>query len=203
MHLRLDRWNSPLAPLLIVTDNDGQLRALEFADLELRMTRLLRDHYGSYSLEDGAAPESLLQSLHAYFQGDMSALEQIPTATGGTPFQRDVWEALRAIPAGTTTTYGQLADLLGRPGAARAVGAANGANPILIVVPCHRVIGADGTLTGFASGLPRKQWLLDHESRFALPEPLKKVSWAARPWLPGLHTAGELLATPMLQNSAV
>ena len=89
------------------------------------------------------------------------------TATGGTPFQREVWKALRAIPAGATKTYGQLAASLGCPTASRAVGAANGANPIGIVVPCHRVVGAHGKLTGYAGGLPRKRWLLDHESRFA------------------------------------
>ena len=84
-------------------------------------------------------------------------------ATNGTPFQRRVWAALRAIPAGETTSYGALARLLDAPGASRAVGLANGANPIGIVVPCHRVIGADGSLTGFGGGLARKQWLLQHE----------------------------------------
>jgi methylated-DNA-[protein]-cysteine S-methyltransferase len=167
MHLRLERWTSPLSPLLIVTDDDGLLRALEFEDLESRMSRLLREHYGTYTLADGAAPASLTRTLDAYFKGEMDALDEIQTATGGTPFQRDVWKALRQIPAGTTISYGQLATNLGRAGSARAVGAANGANPIPIVVPCHRVIGANGALTGFASGLPRKRWLLDHESRFA------------------------------------
>jgi methylated-DNA-[protein]-cysteine S-methyltransferase len=167
MHLRLERWTSPLSPLLIVTDDDGLLRALEFEDLESRMSRLLREHYGTYTLQDAAAPASLTRTLDAYFNGEMDALDEIQTATGGTPFQRDVWKALRQIPAGTTISYGQLAANLGRAGSARAVGAANGANPIPIVVPCHRVIGANGALTGFASGLPRKRWLLDHESRFA------------------------------------
>jgi methylated-DNA-[protein]-cysteine S-methyltransferase len=97
----------------------------------------------------------------------MDALDEVKTATGGTPFQREVWQALRAIPAGAPTSYGQLAASIGRPRASRAVGAANGANPIPIVVPCHRVIGANGTLTGFASGLANKQWLLEHEARFA------------------------------------
>jgi methylated-DNA-[protein]-cysteine S-methyltransferase len=167
MHLWLERWTSPLSPLLIVTDDDGLLRALEFEDLESRMSRLLREHYGTYTLHNGAAPASLTRTLDAYFNGEMDALAEIQTATAGTPFQRDVWKALRQIPPGTTISYGQLAANLGRPGSARAVGAANGANPIPIVVPCHRVIGANGSLTGFASGLPRKRWLLDHESRFA------------------------------------
>ena len=103
----------------------------------------------------------------AYFTGDLDAIANLPTATGGTSFQREVWKALQAIPAATTTSYGKLAARLGRPTASRAVGAANGSNPIAIVVPCHRVIGTNGTLTGYASGLPRKQWLLDHERRFA------------------------------------
>src|SRR6202035_4574287 len=101
-----------------------------------------------------------------YFDGAMDALAEINTATGGTPFQREVWKALRAIPAGVTISYGQLAVNVGQAGASRAVGAANGANPIAIVVPCHRVIGANGTLTGYGGGLERKTWLLDHERRW-------------------------------------
>jgi len=166
MHLQLERWASPIAPLLIVTDDEGHLRALEFADYETRLHRLLRAHYGDYTLTEGAAPASLKRALKAYFKGDLEAVNAVPTATGGTPFQREVWQALRAIPAGTTLSYGQLAARLGRPKASRAVGAANGSNPIPIVVPCHRVIGANGTLTGFGGGLPRKRWLLDHEARF-------------------------------------
>ena len=167
MRLRLERWASPISSLLLVTDNDGVLRALDFADHEARMRRLLRDHYGDYALQEGAAPVSLTSSLNAYFAGNMEVLADVTTATGGTPFQREVWNALRAIPAGAPISYGQLAASLGRPGASRAVGAANGANPIAIVVPCHRVIGASGTLTGYGGGLPRKKWLLEHEAQFA------------------------------------
>ncbi len=167
MHLQLNRWTSPLSSLLLVTDEDGLLRALEFADHEVRMCRLLREHYGKYALEEGSAPVSLTRALCAYFDGNLEALADLKVATGGTPFQRSVWKALRTIPAGTTTTYGKLAASLGDSGASRAVGTANGANPIAIVVPCHRVIGANGALTGYAGGLPRKQWLLDHEGRFA------------------------------------
>jgi methylated-DNA-[protein]-cysteine S-methyltransferase len=170
MQLRLERWFSPVATLLLVTDTDGTLRALEFAENETRMLRLLRNHYGDFNLAEGVAPASLKRALAAYFDGGINALADIKTATAGTPFQREVWKALRAIPAGTTISYGQLAVKLGRKGASRAVGAANGANPIPIIVPCHRVIGADGSLTGFGSGLPRKQWLLNHEARFAAQE---------------------------------
>lgn len=167
MQLRLERITSPLSELLIVTDEEGTLRALEFANLESRLSRLLREHYREYTLKESTVPASIKRSIQSYFDGDVRAVDDIPTATGGTSFQKQVWKGLRAIPAGTTTTYGQLATTLGRSGSARAVGAANGSNPIPIVVPCHRVIGANGTLTGFASGLPRKRWLLDHESRFA------------------------------------
>jgi methylated-DNA-[protein]-cysteine S-methyltransferase len=167
MNLLLERWESPIATLLLVTDEDGALRALEFAENEGRVLTLLGRYYGEYSLKEGAAPASLKRALKAYFAGDIEALADVLTATAGTPFQREVWKALRTIPAGTTVSYGQLAAKLGRKGSSRAVGAANGANPIPIVVPCHRVIGADGSLTGFGSGLPRKRWLLDHEAKFA------------------------------------
>jgi len=165
MQFRLERWISPVGELLLVTDEVGQLRALEFEENESRLRRLLNRYYGNVELVDGKAPAELKQSLKAYFDGDMNALDDVATATAGTAFQTEVWKALRSIPAGTTLSYGQLAAKLGRKGASRAVGAANGANPIPIVVPCHRVIGADGSLTGFGSGLPRKKWLLEHESR--------------------------------------
>ena len=165
MHLRLSKYTSPLSELLIVTDSDGTLRALDFSDYELRMHRLLRDHYGDYTLENDAPPTAVTHALDAYFEGRLTALDEVRTATGGTPFQRDVWKALRTIEPGITKTYGELATAVGRPRASRAVGAANGSNPIAIVVPCHRVIGASGTLTGYGGGLPRKRWLLDHERR--------------------------------------
>ncbi|RCI97220.1 methylated-DNA--[protein]-cysteine S-methyltransferase, partial [Klebsiella pneumoniae] len=99
---------------------------------------------------------------------DLAIIETLPTATAGTPFQRQVWQALRDIPCGQVMHYGQLAEALGRPGAARAVGAANGANPVSIVVPCHRVIGRNGTMTGYAGGVQRKEWLLRHEGYLLL-----------------------------------
>jgi O-6-methylguanine DNA methyltransferase len=168
VQLWLERWNSPVSGLLLVTDDAGVLRALDFADDEARLYRLLGLHYGDYTLRDEAASASITRALSAYFDGDVGALAGVPVATGGTPFQREVWAALRAIPAGTTTSYGRIAAGLGRAGAGRAVGAANGSNPVAIVVPCHRVIGADGTLTGYAGGLSHKRWLLNHERRFAL-----------------------------------
>jgi len=164
--LLLERWESPICPLLIVADSDGALRALEFGENEDRVLRLLRTYYGEYTLEPGKVPRAITKALAAYFGGAIEAVNDVPTATNGTPFQKEVWGALREIPGGTTLSYGELAARVGRPAASRAVGAANGANPIPIVVPCHRVIGADGSLTGFGSGLPRKRWLLEHESRF-------------------------------------
>ena len=156
-----------MCTLLIVTDHHGVLRAIEFGNHESRMEHFLSEHYGDYVLEEGKAPVAITRALQDYFDGKLDALRSVKTSTGGTPFQREVWQALRSIPAGTTMSYGQLAAKIGRPAASRAVGAANGANPIPIVVPCHRVIGADGSLTGFGGGLPNKKWLLDHEARFA------------------------------------
>jgi methylated-DNA-[protein]-cysteine S-methyltransferase len=165
MYLRLEQYTSPLSRLLLVTDEQGALRALDFADHELRMHRVLRDLYGDYELEQGAPPASVIRSLDAYFDGELSALDDVRIATGGTPFQRAVWKSLRTIEPCTTKSYGRIAADLGRATASRAVGAANGANPIAIIVPCHRVIGANGALTGYAGGLPHKRWLLEHERR--------------------------------------
>ncbi len=162
MHLITAHLDSPIGPIRLVCDGFA-LRALEFDDHEARLHRLLQTHYGRYTLESGRIPASILDPLRAYFDGDFTAVDAIPVATGGSEFQRRVWAALRRIPPGTTTSYGALAASLGQPGASRAVGLANGANPVGIVVPCHRVIGANGTLTGYGGGLPRKQWLLEHE----------------------------------------
>jgi methylated-DNA-[protein]-cysteine S-methyltransferase len=164
MQLRVERQPSPLGTLLLVTSSDGLLRALDYEAYEPRMLRLLSIHYGSHELCEGPRTPELMRALEAYFAGDLTVLDGLPIATGGTPFQRAVWQALRAIPAGTTVSYGELAARLGQPGAARAVGLANGKNPIAIVVPCHRVIGADGSLTGYAGGTERKRWLLAHET---------------------------------------
>jgi methylated-DNA-[protein]-cysteine S-methyltransferase len=127
------------------------------------MTRLLRLHYGDRALDDGQAPHAVRQALTAYFDGSLGALNAIPWSTGGTAFQNQVWRALIDIPAGETSTYAALAARIGRPAAVRAVGAANGANPLAVLVPCHRLIGADGSLTGYGGGLERKAWLLAHE----------------------------------------
>ncbi len=115
---------------------------------------------------DASALAPAVAQLEAYFAGDLIRFD-LPLAPGGTPFQRIVWAALLDIPYGRTESYGELARRIGRPGASRAVGLANGRNPIAIVVPCHRVIGASGSLTGYGGGLERKRWLLALESRQA------------------------------------
>lgn len=162
--LTLDRIQTPVGEMLVATDAEGTVRALDFADFEARMIRLLNRHAPGASLTPGRAPEAVREALAAYFAGDVRALETLPVKTAGTAFQAEVWAALRAIPAGETRSYGQLAAAIGRPSAVRAVGLANGSNPVGVIVPCHRVIGANGTLTGYAGGLERKRWLLDHEA---------------------------------------
>jgi methylated-DNA-[protein]-cysteine S-methyltransferase len=164
----IDRVSSPVGTIVLVCDSEGRLRALDFASHEARLQRLLHRHYGEgrYTLLTAPAP-SIRTALDAFFAGELGAIEGIAVQTGGTAFQRRVWAALRRIPAGTTTTYSRLATELGQPGASRAVGLANGANPIGIVVPCHRVIGADGSLTGYAGGVERKRWLLAHERKWS------------------------------------
>jgi methylated-DNA-[protein]-cysteine S-methyltransferase len=166
----LDRVPSPLGEILLVCDPEGHLAALDFDDHEARLQRLLRRHYGAgrCTLAAGRAPATITAALAAFFAGELEAIAAVAVRTGGTEFQRRVWAALRRIPAGTTMTYGQLATAIGRPSACRAVGLANGANPVGIIVPCHRVIGADGTLTGYGGGIERKRWLLAHERTWAV-----------------------------------
>jgi methylated-DNA-[protein]-cysteine S-methyltransferase len=161
--LRLDRLATPIGEALIVTDEAGCLRAFDWADREASMARLLRLHYGSMVPQPGAAPGGMMRVLRRYFEGDVGCLGAITWRTAGTAFQRAVWTGLTSIPPGETLSYGGLAAQLGCPTAVRAVGTANGSNPISVVVPCHRVIGADGSLTGYGGGIERKRWLLQHE----------------------------------------
>ena len=162
-HVALDRISTPIGTMLLAVDEQSCLRALDWEDYQSRMERLLQQHYGQVHMVPGHAPLAIRKPLEAYLQGDLAALASIPVRTAGTPFQREVWAALREIPPGTTLTYGALARKIGRPAAVRAVGAANGSNPVGVVVPCHRVIGSDGSLTGYGGGLDRKRWLLAHE----------------------------------------
>ncbi|MBI5320741.1 methylated-DNA--[protein]-cysteine S-methyltransferase [Bradyrhizobium sp.] len=160
---RLDRLKTPIGIALFVTDGDGVLRALDWEDHEPRMRELLRMHHGAVELKNARAPAAVKAALSGYFRGDLDRLGDIDWRVNGTPFQRKVWHALPKIPVGSTLSYGALAARLGAPRAMRAVGHANGANPVSVVVPCHRLIGADGSLVKYGGGLARKRWLLRHE----------------------------------------
>jgi methylated-DNA-[protein]-cysteine S-methyltransferase len=161
----VEQIETPTGRMRIVCDDAHNLRAIDWDDHEQRMHGLLRRYYGANAvrLRPASQPSAAAQALRAYFAGDLDAIAAVPIATNGTAFQRAVWSALRKIPPGRTVSYGTLAGQIGRPSAVRAVGAANGANPIAIVVPCHRIIGADASLTGYGGGLHRKKWLLAHE----------------------------------------
>ena len=159
----LDRLETPIGVALLVTDSDGVLRALDWEDYEARMRELLRLHHGVVVLTDARAPKDMRAALTGYFKGDLDRLNTIRWRVTGTPFQHKVWTALPGIPAGTTMSYGALAAKLEAPKAMRAVGHANGSNPISVVVPCHRLIGANGSLIKYGGGLERKRWLLNHE----------------------------------------
>jgi methylated-DNA-[protein]-cysteine S-methyltransferase len=163
----LERIDTPTGRMLIVSDDQSHLRALDWEDHEERMQRLMLRHYGENGvrMNEVSPASSSVRALQAYFAGDLNAIAGLPSATNGTPFQRAVWDALRRIPVGETVGYAALAAQLGQPRAARAVGLANGSNPIAIVVPCHRVIGANGSMTGYGGGIERKRWLLAHENR--------------------------------------
>lgn len=159
----LDRLPTPIGTALLVTDAEGTLRALDWEDYEHRMRKLLRLHYGPMDISDQPAPTEMRTALSRYFEGDLGQLSGIAWRVAGTPFQQKVWTALAQIPAGTTLSYGSLAARLDMPKAVRAVGHANGSNPISVVIPCHRLIGSDGSLVKYGGGLERKRWLLRHE----------------------------------------
>ena len=162
--LRMERVPTAIGTMLVLTDDAGRLRVLDWEDYESRLQHLLRLHYGDdVTLSEGGGSSDVRRALEAYFAGDLHAIDRICVETGGTAFQRQVWAALRRIPVGQTLSYGALARRIDRPRSVRAVGLANGANPVSIVVPCHRVIGADASLTGYGGGLERKRWLLEHE----------------------------------------
>ena len=159
----IDRLKTPIGVALLVSDVDGILCALDWEDYEPRMRELLRRQFGAVELTTAKAPTATKTALTGYFKGDLDRLKTIKWRIAGTSFQRKVWNALGRIPAGTTMSYGALAAKLGAPSAMRAVGHANGANPLSVVVPCHRLIGASGSLIKYGGGLERKRWLLRHE----------------------------------------
>jgi methylated-DNA-[protein]-cysteine S-methyltransferase len=156
------RMATPAGDVVLV-ERGPRLVGLVFEDHWTRFRTDLEKRFGKFTFEETSQASAAAKALHRYFAGDLGALDGVEVETGGTPFQQSVWRALRRIPAGTTWSYARLAQEIGRPSATRAVAAANGANPVSIVIPCHRVIGSDGSLTGYGGGLPRKQWLLAHE----------------------------------------
>jgi methylated-DNA-[protein]-cysteine S-methyltransferase len=154
--------DSPIGPLTLAA-HDGRVCALSFGSCEADVRSALARWYPGEPVQPGGEVTGAA-ALRAYFGGEVSALDRVPVELNGTPFQRRVWEALREVKPGHPVSYGHLAKAIGAPSAVRAVGAANGANPVAVIVPCHRVIGSNGTLTGYGGGLERKQWLLNHEA---------------------------------------
>ena len=166
LRLSVDRTRTPIGELMVVADGLGRLRAVHWSDHEDGLARMLARQYGEkgFALEPARDPAGLTARIDAYFAGDLAAIDALPVEMVGTPFQREVWMALRGIPVGSTVSYSELALRIGRPAAVRAVGLANGANPVGVVVPCHRVVGKGGALVGYGGGMARKRWLLAHES---------------------------------------
>lgn len=162
--LFLSRRDSPIGPLALACDADGVLRGISFGD---GLERAMRREYPVAVLSGGAEPAAVREALDAYFAGDAEALARAPWsldgAAAGDGFQARVWRTLAEVPAGVTVSYGEMAKRAGEPGAAQAAGTALNRNPIPLVLPCHRVIGADGAMVGFGGGLERKTWLLRHE----------------------------------------
>lgn len=158
---------SPVGDLTLFARGDA-LCGLAFADRVASMRAQLAARFGDLRLVAAPDPAGAVGALERYLDGALDALDAVAVDLGGTPFQRRVWAALRAIPAGATCSYRELARAVGSPEAVRAVGAANGRNPVALVVPCHRVIAADGTLCGYGGGLERKRWLLTHERALLL-----------------------------------
>ncbi|NIX78050.1 methylated-DNA--[protein]-cysteine S-methyltransferase [Microvirga terricola] len=170
LRLLIDRTSTPIGELVVIADDSGHLRVVDWTDHEDRLLLLLRRSYGDdrFTLTPARDPSGFTTAMNAYFEGELSVIDDMPAQTAGTPFQRKVWAALRDIPCGTTISYAELARRIGQPTATRAVGLANGANPVGVVVPCHRVVGANGTLTGYGGGIERKRWLLAHEAKAAV-----------------------------------
>lgn len=159
--------NSPIGKLTLIYDNQ-KLCALEYPEYHDRMSQLLKKRYGDFTLEKAAPSNIITEKLQKYFLGDITSIIDISTSISGTSFQQEVWKSLQNIPAGTTSNYKEIAVNIKKPHAARAVGYANSLNPIAIVIPCHRVISANGKINGYAGGTERKKWLLQHEHEHKL-----------------------------------
>jgi methylated-DNA-[protein]-cysteine S-methyltransferase len=179
---RSDSIDTPIGRLFIVADDSGNLRSAGWIEHEADVLHQLQAYYGAdgFEIQSSYNPHGLSDAFRNYFAGQLNAIDRLPVETGGTSFQRDVWRELRKIPCGTTISYAELAHRISRPNAVRAVGLANGSNPVPIVVPCHRVIGSDGSLTGYGGGLERKRWLLQHEKCTGLATQRNFLEDAAR-----------------------
>jgi len=170
MQLSRATIDTPLGPMLALSSDEG-LCALEFTGPRKRLTRLerrLTRWFPPHTIEDRES-RTIIRTrawLRGYFDGKTAAVGDLPLDMRGAPFEKRVWKALLEIEPGETTSYGALAKQLGSAGASRAVGLANGANPVAIIVPCHRVVGSNGSLTGYGGGLDKKKWLIDHERRW-------------------------------------
>ena len=160
-----DCFATPIGGAVIVCDPSGALLVFDWEDQRHRWEDAMRRRYGEAKLTVKKGAFGHAKAFADYFEGDVFAIDKIEAAPEGTPFQLKVWNALRGIAGGTTTSYAALAKRIGKPSAIRATGLANGQNPISLVIPCHRVIGSNGSLTGYGGGLPRKRWLLEHEAR--------------------------------------
>ena len=166
MQLFVECIKTPIGALLITHDGRA-LANLAFLDREERRARELKRDIPGARLKRTIKPTPFATALARYFDGDIRAIDKLPIITIGTDFQKRCWQALRRVRPGTTRTYGAHARTIGRPAASRAVGAANGFNPISIVIPCHRLVGANGALVNYGGGLERKRWLIDHEAQHA------------------------------------
>jgi methylated-DNA-[protein]-cysteine S-methyltransferase len=153
----------------------GRVCALSFTERWPQRRVQLGNRFQQVAFRPVGDSAAVLFRLHDYFAGDLEALAALEVDPGGTAFQQRVWRELQNVPAAQTISYGELARRIGSPAACRAVGAANGANPVAIVIPCHRVIGTKGDLTGYGGGIERKRWLLDHERRAASRDALSQA----------------------------
>jgi methylated-DNA-[protein]-cysteine S-methyltransferase len=165
MEIHIDELETPIGKI-VLGECGGTLCALDFESSAEPVVARLKRRYGEIEVRNGNGGRQVRARLEAYFDGDLEALTEIAVDPKGTPFQREVWAALRRIRVGSTASYSDIAAAIGRPTAVRAVGLANARNPVAVVIPCHRVVGRDGSLTGYAGGLDRKRWLLEHEGCF-------------------------------------
>jgi methylated-DNA-[protein]-cysteine S-methyltransferase len=162
MKIERSTYATPIGRLNLAV-HAGKLLVCCFEEHWEAERRILERWHGLLDIQEGEPPRPIQRCLDAYFAGKLDALDNIPVDPVGTAFQRKVWAALRRVPAGKTASYLELAKTVGCDGGARAVGAANGANPVCLVIPCHRIIRADGSLCGYGAGVHRKEWLLRHE----------------------------------------